>query len=124
MYTVAVGRIPGKPQVGLCSAPIVSVVAKGARPWQRREDLPFTVMWYNLHMTPKLKEVLARAKPWPKTVQDEALQLLLIIEARHARPYRLSADEFEDMQESLGQADRGEFVPEEIVEAWDKRHGI
>ena len=75
-------------------------------------------------MTSKLKEVLARVETWPKKVQDKALQSLLIIEARHARTYRLSADEWEDMQESLGQADRGEFVPEEIVEAWDKRHGI
>ena len=63
-------------------------------------------------------------KTWPRKVQDEALQSLLIIEARRTRTYRLSADEWEDMQESLGQADRGEFVPEEIVEAWDKRHGI
>jgi hypothetical protein len=75
-------------------------------------------------MTIKLNEILVRANTWPKRVQAEALQSLLIIEARHARPYRVSADEFEDMQESLGQADRGEFVPEEIVEAWDKRHGI
>ena len=75
-------------------------------------------------MTSKLKEVLARVETWPKKVQDKALQSLLIIEARHARTYHLSADEWEDMQESLGQADRGEFVLEEIVEAWDKRHGI
>ena len=75
-------------------------------------------------MTSKLKEVLARVETWPKKVQDKALQSLLIIEARRTRTYHLSADEWEDMQESLGQADRGEFVPEEIVEAWDKRHGI
>jgi hypothetical protein len=67
---------------------------------------------------------LARVKTWPRTVQDEALQSLLIIEARRTRTYRLSGDEWEHMQESLGQAERGEFVPEEIVEAWDKRHGI
>jgi hypothetical protein len=42
--------------------------------------------------------------------------------ARRTRTYH--PDEWEDMQESLGQADRGEFVPEEIVEASDQRHGI
>ena len=65
-------------------------------------------------MTAKLKEVLTRAKTWPKKVQDQALQALLIIEARHTQTYRLSADEWDDIQESIGQADRGELVPEEI----------
>ena len=75
-------------------------------------------------MTSKLRAVLARVKTWPRKVQDEALQSLLIIEARRTRTYHLSGDEWEDMQESLGQAERGQLVPEEIVEAWDKRHGM
>ena len=72
-------------------------------------------------MTSKLKEVMARVETRPKKVQDKALQSLLIIEARHARTYRLSADEWDDLQGSITQADRGEFVPEEIVEDTDRR---
>ena len=78
-------------------------------------------MWYTFSMTSKLKEVLARVETWPKKVQDTALQSLLIIEARHARTYRLSADEWDDLQESIPQTDRGEFVPEEILEETHKR---
>jgi hypothetical protein len=51
-------------------------------------------MWYTFNMTSKLKEVLARVETWPKKVKDKALQSLLIIEARHARTYRLSAEEW------------------------------
>ena len=78
-------------------------------------------MWYTFSMTSKLKEVLARVETWPKKVQDTALQSLLIIEARHARTDRLSADEWDDLQESIPQTDRGEFVPEEILEETHKR---
>jgi hypothetical protein len=58
---------------------------------------------------------------WPKKVQDEALQSLLIIEARHIHTYRLSAEEWGDLQEPVAQPGHGEFVPEEIVEETDKR---
>ena len=72
-------------------------------------------------MTSKLREVLARVKTWPKKVQDNALQSLLIIEARHIHTYHLSAEEWDDLQEPIAQADRGELVLEEFVEETDKR---
>ena len=70
-------------------------------------------------MTSKLREVLARVKTWPKKVQDNALQSLLIIEARHIHTYLLSAEEWDELQEPVAQADHGEFAPGEIVQEAD-----
>jgi len=35
----------------------------------------------------------------------------------------LSDEEWADLQEGLTEADRGEFVPDEVVANADKRHG-
>ena len=56
-------------------------------------------------MSNTLKEILARAESWPRKAQNQALQSLLIIEARHTGPTPFSADEWEGFQESANPSD-------------------
>ncbi len=51
-------------------------------------------------------------------MQEEAAEALLGIEAMGAAPYVLSEDERRGVERGLAEADRGEFVPEEEMQAW------
>lgn len=59
-------------------------------------------------MSNRLREILARAESWPRKAQNQALQSLLIIEARHTGPIPFSADDWEDLQESANPSDLDE----------------
>jgi hypothetical protein len=74
-------------------------------------------------MTKALKEVLRRVETWPPEAQAEAVQSLLSIEEKHTGVYQVSDEEWLDLQEGIAQADRREFVPDELVAVSDKRHG-
>jgi predicted transcriptional regulator len=70
-----------------------------------------------------LIDVLERAKTWPPEDQEELVAYAREIEARHAEVYVMTADERAAVEEGLAQAERGEFVPDEEVEAFWKRVG-
>jgi len=69
----------------------------------------------------QLKEVLARAETWPASLQEEAVQVLLTLEAQGAGIVHVPDEVWADMQEGVDQADRREFVAEEDVAAADRR---
>jgi hypothetical protein len=73
-------------------------------------------------MNKVLENVLGRLPAWPKDAQEQALKSLLAIEAEGVRPYRLSPAEGEAVAEGLEQAHLGEFVSDEEVAAFYKRH--
>ena len=68
--------------------------------------------------------LIERIGTWPEELQEEAVRSLLALEARHIGAYRLSDDEREAIEEGLAQADRGEFVSDDDVAAFFKRHGL
>jgi hypothetical protein len=74
-------------------------------------------------MTKALKEVLQRVETWPPEAQAEAVRSLLSIEEKHTGVYQVTDEEWLDMQEGIAQADRREFVADEVVAESDKRHG-
>ena len=81
-------------------------------------------MWYNFSMTTKtLKEVMEHAAAWPREDQDELAEYAREIEARRTGIYTMSDDERIAVGKGLAQADRGEFVPDELVAEADKRQG-
>jgi predicted transcriptional regulator len=67
--------------------------------------------------------ILDRIADWPKEAQEELMQSIADIEARHLGVYHLSDDERAAVREGLAQAARGEFVPDDAVEAYFKKHG-
>ena len=66
-----------------------------------------------------LKEVFEHAETWP---QEELAEYAREIEARRTGIYTMSDDERTAVGKGLAEADRGEFVSEELIAEADKRH--
>jgi predicted transcriptional regulator len=66
--------------------------------------------------------ILDRIADWPKEAQEELMQSIADIEARHLGVYHLSDDERVAVREGLAQAARGEFVPDDVVEDYFRKH--
>jgi predicted transcriptional regulator len=69
-----------------------------------------------------LKEVIEHAETWPVEDQQELAEYAREIEARRTGVYSMSDDERAAVGRGLAEADRGEFVPDEIITEADKRH--
>ena len=68
-----------------------------------------------------LKDVIEQAETWPLEDQQELVEYAREIEARRTGVYTTSDDERVAVRNGLAEADRGEFVPHEIVAEADKR---
>jgi hypothetical protein len=75
-------------------------------------------------MTPLAKNLLDRVASWPDEDVAELNELAREIESRRTGVYMISDDEWADLQEGVSQADRKEFVSDEVIAEADKRHGI
>jgi predicted transcriptional regulator len=75
-------------------------------------------------MNKRLETLLERVAAWPDEAQAELAQVIVEIERQHSDIYRLSDDERAAIKEGLAQADRGEFVSDEDMAAFFKRHGV
>jgi predicted transcriptional regulator len=69
-----------------------------------------------------VENILDRVADWPEEAQAELMQAVIDIEARHFGIYRLSDDERAAVREGLAQAERGEFVPDEVVAAYFNKY--
>jgi hypothetical protein len=72
----------------------------------------------------QIKAVLDRVLSWPPERQQDAADMLLLLEAQEGESYQPSDEEWAAIQEGLAQARRGEFVPDKEIEALWKRHGL
>ena len=70
----------------------------------------------------QIDAVLDRVHSWPKSRQEDAVRILLAMEAQAAAPYVLDAEERADLEAALDEAARGEFATEAEVEAVFARH--
>ena len=66
----------------------------------------------------QLELVLGRVTTWPKEAQDELMRSVEHIEATKVGIYKLSPEERAAIEEGLAQADRGEFVSDEEMQAF------
>jgi hypothetical protein len=73
--------------------------------------------------TKTFKDIMEHAATWPREDQDELAEYAREIEARRTGTYTMSDVERVAVDKALAQADRGEFVPDELVAEADKRHG-
>ncbi len=69
-----------------------------------------------------LQEVIQHAKTWPEEDQEELAEYAREIEARRTGIYTMSEDERIAVGGGLAEADRGEFVSDELVAEAGKRH--
>jgi len=68
-----------------------------------------------------LKEVIEHAETWPLEDQEELAEYAREIEARRTGVYTMSDDERGAVRKGLAEADRGEFVADEVITEADKR---
>ena len=71
-------------------------------------------------MSPAIKELLQHVASWPEEDQEELAELAREIEARRTGVYVLSDAE----RAAITDARKSEFVSDEQVAAFWKRHGI
>ena len=75
-------------------------------------------------MNKRLETLLERVSALPEDAQDELLEHVALIEARQSGVYRLSDEEKAAVKVGLEAAERGEFVSDEDMTAFFKRHGV
>jgi predicted transcriptional regulator len=75
-------------------------------------------------MSPSTKKLLEQVESWPEEDQEELAEYAREIEARRTGVYTMSDDERAAVRRGLAQADRGEFVSDDIVAKADKRHDV
>jgi hypothetical protein len=71
-----------------------------------------------------VETLLERVADWPEEAQAELVQSIVDIETKHLGVYKLSAEERAAIREAKAQAERGEFVPDEVVAAFYKCVGL
>jgi len=74
-------------------------------------------------MTRLLEEALENVRALPSDMQDEIARLLMQLTGK-SEPAPLSAADEASFDESFAQAARGEFVSEDVIEAFWKQHGL
>jgi hypothetical protein len=74
-------------------------------------------------MNKVVESLLERVADWPEEAQAELVRSIVDIETKHFGVYKLSDDERAAVREGLAQAERGEFVPDEVMAAFFKRIG-
>jgi predicted transcriptional regulator len=74
-------------------------------------------------MTKLLEEAIKKVRELPEADQDEAAEILLSVALRKGEPVRLDDETRAAVREGRDQARRGEFVSDEEMTAFFKRHG-
>ena len=74
-------------------------------------------------MTKRLEDAIAKVRELPVERQDEAAEILLSLAAQSDAPVRLDDDTRAAVRLGLQQARRGEFVSDEDMAHFFKRHG-
>ena len=77
-----------------------------------------------MHMTKMLEEAIKKVRELPEADQDEAAEILLSVVSKHAERVELDDATRAAIREGREQAQRGEFVSDEEMDAFFKRHGV
>ena len=73
-------------------------------------------------MNPKLREILQKAESWPQSIQDEALDFLLAIDAEFREPVSLTNEDRKALERSADDVREGRFATEAEVREIFNRH--
>jgi len=75
-------------------------------------------------MTKLLEEAIRKVRELPDADQDEAAEILLSVTLKKGEPVELDDETRAAIREGRDQARRGEFVSDEEMAAFFKRHGV
>ena len=73
-------------------------------------------------MSPKTKTLLEQVQSWPEADQEELADVAREIESRRTGIYRLSDNERTAVRAGMDAASRGDFAPDEEIEALYRLH--
>jgi predicted transcriptional regulator len=79
---------------------------------------------YKLRMSKLLDQAIAKVHELAEEDQDAIAVAVLSMVAADASTFPIDAETRAAIREGLAQAERGEFVDDQIVADADKRHGI
>jgi predicted transcriptional regulator len=71
----------------------------------------------------QIEAVLENVRSWPEEDQEELVAVARLIEAQRTGLYVMTEQERAAVREGVTQAERGEFVSDEDMEAFWKRSG-
>lgn len=74
-------------------------------------------------MNKTLADMIDRVREWPEERQADAAKILEAMEQAGRRPYVLSDAERAVVEAAIAEADRGEFVPDDAMQAFWRRNG-
>jgi predicted transcriptional regulator len=77
-----------------------------------------------MFMSKLLEDAIKKVRELPEADQDEAAEMLLSVASKRGEPVRLDDETRAAVQEGREQARRGEFVSDEDMAAFFKRHGV
>jgi predicted transcriptional regulator len=72
----------------------------------------------------QINSVLENVHSWPQEDQEELVELAREIEARRTGLYVMNDEERAAVMEGVEQARRGEFVPDDEMNAFWKKYGV
>jgi predicted transcriptional regulator len=72
----------------------------------------------------QISSVLDSVRSWPQEDEEEFIELAREIEARRTGIYVMNDEERAAVREGLEQAMRGEFVPDDEMDAFWKKYGV
>jgi recombinational DNA repair protein RecR len=75
-------------------------------------------------MTKLLEQAIEKIRQLPDAEQDEAAEMLLSVLSKRNESVQLDADTLAAVREGSEQARRGEFVSDEEMAEFFKRHGV
>jgi hypothetical protein len=75
-------------------------------------------------MTKLLEQAVETLRGFPPEIQDELARMLLLLAGEDQPVFQLSAEEEASFDESLAQADHGEFATDEQVRAIWAKHNL
>ncbi len=73
-------------------------------------------------MSPKVKQILERAKSWPEEDQEELAEVARDIEAQRTGLYRLWDEECAALRKGMDAARRGDFAPDDEMDEFYRLH--
>jgi len=75
-------------------------------------------------MSKLLEDAIKKVRELPESDQDEAAEMLLSVASRRELPVRLDEETRAAVREGQEQARRGEFVSDEDMDAFFRRHTV
>jgi len=75
-------------------------------------------------MTKLLEQAIAKVRALPEDEQDALAAVMLSMTNADASAFPLDQETIAAIREGLEQAERGEFVPDDVVAESNKRHNI